>query len=80
MEQQANRQIGIVDDDEAIRDALTWLFASRGHQVITFDSGEQFLETYQYEQFGCLLLDVRMPGMSGQTLFETIRQLDYCPR
>ncbi len=75
----ANASIAIVDDDDAIRDALSWLFASRGRKVETFRSSEHFLETAQPEQFGCLLLDLRMPGLSGMALLEKLNALPYCP-
>lgn len=75
----ANASIAIVDDDDAIRDALSWLFASRGLKVETFNSSEQFLGDAQPEQFGCLLLDLRMPGLSGMALLEKLNALPYCP-
>ncbi len=55
----------IVDDDEAIRDALTWLFRSRGVAARTFESGESFLSAFSDAMQGCVVLDVRMDGMSG---------------
>lgn len=73
------RPIGIVDDDDAIRDALSWLFSTRGHQVSTFADAETFLATYQPENFGCLLMDVRMPGMSGLEAFARMKEHSYCP-
>lgn len=76
-----NPQIALVDDDEAIRDALGWLFASRGHQLSTFACAEALLADGDWSRFGCLLLDVRMPGMSGPELFSQL-QADsgcYCP-
>ncbi|WP_018152647.1 response regulator transcription factor [Leeia oryzae] len=73
------RQIAIVDDDDAIRDALSWLFASRGHQVLTFASAELLLADADPTRFGCLLLDLRMPGLSGQQLFTQLKAQAYCP-
>jgi two-component system response regulator DctR len=55
----------VVDDDEAIRDALTWLLRSRGVAARTFDSGESFLAAFSDAMRGCVVLDVRMDGMSG---------------
>ncbi|MFY8105714.1 MAG: response regulator transcription factor, partial [Elstera sp.] len=65
--------IHIIDDDEAIRDALSWLIASRSVAVETWESAESFLAAYQPSLRGCLLLDIRMGGMSGMELFERLR-------
>lgn len=64
----------IVDDDEAIRDALMWLFRSRGVSVAAWPSAEAFLADYTEDLRGCLLLDVRMDGMSGPELFDHLRE------
>jgi two-component system response regulator DctR len=58
----------VVDDDDAIRDALTWLLRSRGLAARTWPSAEAFLEDWSAELRGCLVLDVRMDGMSGVEL------------
>jgi len=58
----------IVDDDEAIRSALRLLMKSADLRVVTCASAEEFLNTYKPELPGCLVLDVRMPGMSGLEL------------
>ncbi|CAG9172190.1 response regulator transcription factor [Cupriavidus respiraculi] len=60
----------IVDDDEAMRDSLTWLLEGNGYQVRSFASAEQFLSAYDASQVACVILDVRMPGMSGPELQE----------
>ncbi|SFN28516.1 two-component system, LuxR family, response regulator DctR [Formivibrio citricus] len=73
------RRIGIVDDDEALRDALSWLFSTRNHQVSTFADAESFLAAYSPDDFGCLLLDVRMPGMGGLEAFSKLKEYAYCP-
>lgn len=67
----------IVDDEDAIRDALSWLARSRNIPTTCYDSGEKFLasleRTIKYDPDGdCLLLDVRMPGLSGAILFDTL--------
>lgn len=69
-----DQSIFIVDDDEALRDSLVWLLESSGYQVCAYDSAETFLDAYRAEMTGCLVLDVRMPGMSGLELFEELRQ------
>lgn len=59
----------LVDDDEAIRDALGWLLRSRGIASQAWDSAEAFLADYRDDMRGCLVLDIRMRGMSGPELF-----------
>ena len=66
----------IVDDDPAVRDALQWLLKSRGVQSRTWGSADDFLSFASRELCGCLLLDVRMPGMSGIELFDRLRALN----
>jgi two-component system response regulator FixJ len=58
----------VVDDDQAMRTSLQWLIESTGMQVRTFESADAFLAAYYPGRSGCLLLDVRMPGMSGLEL------------
>ena len=58
----------VVDDDSAVRGALQLLFKSIGMKVVTCDSAQSFLDRHANESFGCVLLDVRMPGMSGPTM------------
>ncbi|GEC96152.1 DNA-binding response regulator [Zoogloea ramigera] len=69
--------IYLVDDDEALRDSLVWLLESQGFKVEAFASAEAFLRVWRPEFNGCLLLDVRMPGMSGLELHERLRA-HYC--
>lgn len=71
----ADGRVHIVDDDEAIRDALTWLLQSRDVAVAAWPSAEAFLADYDPATRGCLLLDVRMAGMSGLELFERLQAL-----
>ena len=72
----SNLTTHIVDDDPAVRDALQWLLKSRGVQSQTWGSAEGFLSFASRELCGCLLLDVRMPGMSGIELFDRLRPLN----
>ena len=60
-----DRIIFIVDDDDAVRDALTFLLTAAGHAVESFVSARGFLEKYDPSQRSCLILDVRMPHMTG---------------
>src|SRR5260370_30395039 len=64
--------VSIVDDDESLRRSLRNLLGSVGLRVETFASAEAFLESLHQEQTGCLVLDLRMPGMNG---FELLRHL-----
>jgi FixJ family two-component response regulator len=57
-----------VDDDDAVRGALRLLMKSVGLTAVTYPSAQAFLDAYAPEQPGCLVLDVRMPGMSGLEL------------
>jgi FixJ family two-component response regulator len=60
--------IFIIDDEPAVRDALTMMIEQEGFQVKAFDGGEAFLADYQQEELGCAIIDVRMPSMSGLSL------------
>jgi len=60
--------IFVVDDDESVRRALQRLLKSAGFAVETFASAEYFLKRTHHDAPGCLLLDVRMPGLSGLDL------------
>ena len=58
----------VVDDDSAVRSAIRLLLKSVGLPVSTFDSAQGFLDGHSNDVAGCVLLDVRMPGMSGPAL------------
>lgn len=67
----------VVDDEEVMRDSLAWLARSRNIAVSTYDSGEKFFASVEKEtryspEGDCVLLDVRMPGLSGTTLFDSL--------
>lgn len=64
--------IYVVDDDEAMRDSMTWLLEGEGYTVACYDSGESFLAAYHEGMRGCLVLDVRMPEMSGLEMHELL--------
>jgi two-component system, LuxR family, response regulator DctR len=64
----------IVDDDAAVRDALAWLLQSHGIGSVQWGSGEEFLGSASTTDCGCLILDLRMPGMSGIELFDRLRK------
>lgn len=70
--------VHIVDDDPAIRDALSWLFATRQVNTERWECGEAFLNALDPETQGCILLDIRMDGLSGLEVFEQLRQRQSC--
>ena len=65
----------LIDDDEAIRDALSWLLRSRGVTSRAWSSAEGFLADYRNDMCGCIVLDIRMQGMSGPELFDRLLKL-----
>lgn len=66
----SDRTVYVVDDDEAVRDALGMLFRTAGLRVETFASASDFLRQARPCPPACLVLDIRMPGMSGVALQE----------
>jgi len=70
----ARPTIFVVDDDAAVRDALKLLLRSVGHAVETFGSAQEFLDAYGEDRAGCLVLDIRMPGMSGLELQQKLNE------
>src|SRR6185295_5179068 len=64
----AEPTVFVVDDDPALLRLIRKLLESSGRRVETLSSGAEFLATYRPERTGCLVLDVRMPGMSGLAL------------
>jgi FixJ family two-component response regulator len=69
--------IGVVDDDDAFRDSLVWLLEATGHRASAFASGEALLSTWHPDDPGCLLLDIRMPGLSGLELQVELQRRRY---
>lgn len=65
--------IRIVDDDAEVRDALSFMLSCRGRQTAAWGSAEEFLKAWRSTAPGCLLLDIRMPGMSGLELQERMK-------
>jgi two-component system response regulator TtrR len=68
------RTIHVVDDDEAVRRSLAALLASRGYGVMPFASGEQFLAEADLSLHGCVVLDLRMDGLSGLQVLQALRE------
>ena len=63
-----NPLVSIVDDDESVRESLPDLVREFGFRAEAFSSAEAFLESGNFNETGCLILDVTMPGMSGPEL------------
>lgn len=73
-------RIDVVDDDEAFRDSLRFLLVSAGYAVAMHESAEQFLASYVPGEAACLVLDVRLPGLSGLDLQRELRRRgDHVP-
>ena len=64
----------VVDDDKLARESLEWLIESVGLPVKVYDSGQAFLDGYRKEFVGCMVLDVRMPDISGMDLYAKLKQ------
>lgn len=62
----------VVDDDESVRRALKRLLQSSGYQVLTFESAESLLSSGSLVGKVCLILDIRLPGMSGVELHDSL--------
>lgn len=58
----------VVDDDEAVCDSLQWLLEGRDYRVRCFESAESFLSRYDPREVACLIVDIRMGGMTGLEL------------
>jgi FixJ family two-component response regulator len=69
-----NALVHIVDDDESVRKSLRWLIESIGLSVVCYGSADDFTKNYQGADAECLVLDVRMPGISGLDLQEKLTQ------
>jgi FixJ family two-component response regulator len=67
----------VIDDDASMRRALSYLLQSAGYKVETHSSAEEFLRREHYDGVGCIILDVRMPGLSGMDLQEKLMGSDY---
>ena len=73
---EAEPTVFIIDDDPAVRQALTVLVRSMHLRAEAYESAQQFLDTFDSTRPGCLLLDVRMPGISGLELLERLSRDD----
>ena len=71
------KSISIVDDDPAIRDALSVVLNMEGYMVNTYSSGEEFLSVAEREVPSCVILDVHMPGRSGVDILSGLKASNY---
>lgn len=67
------RLVHVVDDDEAMRESLTFLLETAGFEVLSYDNGATFLDRPDQSELGCVLTDVRMPGIDGLELVRRLR-------
>jgi two-component system, LuxR family, response regulator FixJ len=72
-----NSLVYLVDDDFPVRDSLSTLIESTGQAVRCFESADDFLNNFDPDQAGCLILDVRMPNMTGLELQEEMARRDF---
>lgn len=73
------KRLAIIDDDAAVRDALVWLLEGHGYVVDAYESAERFLEQVEPQHYRCLVLDLRLTGMSGIMLLERLADFPYVP-
>ena len=67
----------VVDDDVSVRRGLSYLLVAAGYKVETYSSAEAFLTREKYDDVGCIILDVRMPGLGGMELQEKLIRSAY---
>jgi FixJ family two-component response regulator len=66
-------RIAVIDDDESVRESVVSLVESVGYDAIFFDSAEEFLNSPNIDQVKCLIVDVRLPGISGLQLYSRMQ-------
>lgn len=72
-----NPTIFVIDDDASVRKSLSRLLRALGFEVEAFASAELFLEREQFDGVGCIILDIRMPGLDGMALQDHLSRADY---
>ena len=73
MPDEARRLVGVVDDDEAVRDSLGFLLETAGLNVVTYSSAAQFLSEATLDDLACLVVDQHMPELTGLQLIARLR-------
>ena len=71
--------MSVVDDDHSMREAISWVLRSNGWRTETYDSAAAFLDSGIDRRPDCIVLDVRMPGMSGVELQRKLAELPGAP-
>lgn len=71
---ETRQTVYVVEDDEAVRDSLELLLKSDGKPVSTYDNANAFLKDYSEKMAGCIVLDIRMPGMDGMELQKKLNE------
>lgn len=71
---EVEQTVFVVEDDEAVRDSLALLLKSEGLPVQTFKSGTAFLEKWTADMAGCIVLDIRMPGLDGMAVHKVLNE------
>ena len=69
--------IGVLEDDEAVRDSIRWMLERSGFASRTFGTPNEFLLSRELDRYDCLVMDVGLPGMSGLELLELLRSRAY---
>jgi two-component system response regulator FixJ len=67
--------VHLVDDDASVRRSVSFMLKTSGHRVETYESGDELLKTAKHLSDGCILLDIRMPGMDGLEVQDALRGL-----
>ncbi len=70
-----SEKVYLVDDDQSVREALVFLLQSVGIECVCFPSADEFISAYDDSMSGCLLLDIRMPGMCGLDLQQRLQRM-----
>ena len=66
----------LIDDDESVRKSVARLLRVATYQVETYSSADEFLESCPKAEYGCIVLDLRMPGLSGEGLQDKLRTME----
>lgn len=69
-------KVYIVEDDEAVRESLQLVLESIGRKVVPFSNANEFLEAYSMDMAGCIVLDIRMPGINGMELQRKLNEMN----
>jgi FixJ family two-component response regulator len=66
-------RIAVIDDDESVRESIVSLIESVGYDAVFFESAEEFLSSPNIDRVNCIIVDVRLPGISGLQLYSRIK-------